>query len=112
MRSHPCEGWNATRGRPLSGHPDTEGDCSMKTTFLAAAAATAMLVAAPAMAAPAAKDKLAQSTTTQSETAAPPTAAKPMKKSTKHTSTKRMKTTRHHKHMSRMEEPRYSSNMR
>ncbi|MGX9391776.1 hypothetical protein ACWX0K_00680 [Nitrobacteraceae bacterium UC4446_H13] len=80
----------------------------MKTTFLAAAAATAMLVAAPAMAAPGAKDKIAQ-TTTQSDAAALPTAAKPMKKSTKHTSAKRMKTTRHHKHMSRMNESRYGN---
>ncbi|MBN8961095.1 MAG: hypothetical protein J0H71_08180 [Rhizobiales bacterium] len=87
----------------------------MKTMFLAAAAATAMLVAAPAMAAPAAKDKTAQSTTTQSDTAAPPAAAKPMKKPMKHTSIKRTKPA-HHKHMSRMdqrhygrmEQPRYS----
>ncbi len=78
----------------------------MKTMFLAATAATAMLVAAPALAAPAAKDKMAQ-TTTQSEAATPKAMAKPMKKSMKHTSAKRMKTSHHRRHMSRMEQPRY-----
>ncbi|HWV97151.1 MAG TPA: hypothetical protein VN130_08390 [Xanthobacteraceae bacterium] len=76
----------------------------MKTMFLAAAAATAMLVAAPALAAPAATGKMAQSTTTQSDTATPAPAAKPMKKSMRHSSTKRVKSTRHRKHMSRMEQ--------
>lgn len=80
----------------------------MKTMFLAAAAATAMLAAAPALAAsPSAKDKMAQSTTTQPDATAPSAAAKPMKKSTRHTTAKRTKASHHRKHMSRMDQPRY-----
>lgn len=79
----------------------------MKTTFLAAAAATAMLVAAPALAAPPAKDKIAQSTATQPAAAPPHAATQPMKKSTRHTSAKRTKAHHHRKHISRMDQPRY-----
>jgi hypothetical protein len=84
------------------GTPLREGDRSMKTTFLAAAAATAMLVAAPAIAAPAAKNSA-----TQSDAMSSTTASKPMKKSMRHTSAKRMKSHHHRKHMSRMDQPRY-----
>lgn len=77
----------------------------MKTMFLAAAAATAMLVAAPALAAPAANDRVAQGAAAQPN-AAPPAAAKPMKKSMRHTSTRHAKHPRH-KHVSRMDQSRY-----
>ncbi|MCO5130360.1 MAG: hypothetical protein M9932_07325 [Xanthobacteraceae bacterium] len=73
--------------------------------FLAAAAATAMLVAAPALAAPAANNKTAQSTVTHPN-ASPSAAVKPMKKSMRHTSANPAKHPRH-KHVSRMERSRY-----